>query len=121
MKVLFATTLLGLFATGVKAACGEKHLGDPGAEFYLDCRHHACNVLELDAQDNIRNQYGVKPVGDGSCKIKIRVYGDGGLRDIANHENTATIIPTGDVMCDTFDVKEDPYEDNPICWGSGLE
>lgn len=99
MKLLLATTFLGLFATGAQAACGDYHIEDPGAEFTLECVHYACNVLELDANNNILDRQGVDPVGDGaSCKIKIRAYGD------ANHENTATIEHSGAVTCDSTSI-----------------
>lgn len=107
MKLLFATTLLGLFATGAQAdsTCGEYHIEDPGEEFTIECKHYACNVLELDANNNIEGRQGINPVGDGaSCKINIHVYGDGGFWDMANHENTATIEHSGAASCDSASI-----------------
>lgn len=56
MGLLFPTILLGMFATG--AACGSYHLEESGDIEYLNCDNYACNILELDADNNILQRQG---------------------------------------------------------------
>eukprot|EP00903_Cladosiphon_okamuranus_P017327 g15964.t1 len=104
LPLLFATTLLGLLATGARAACGQYHRSEAGDKFYLYCGHYACNVLELDGSNTVLGKQGVNPVGSGSCYIEVRVHGDKGIWHRSNHENTATIHHTGDLSCDSASI-----------------
>ena len=56
--LLFRTILLGMVAAGAWAACGDYHVEESGDTENLLCDHYACNILELDANNNILQRQG---------------------------------------------------------------
>lgn len=58
MRLLFLTILLGMFAAGAWAACGDYHVEESGDTETLFCDHYACNILELNATNYILQRQG---------------------------------------------------------------
>lgn len=111
MKIWVAS-LFGLLGTGAHAECGEYVELDEGVAITLDCGKLPCNVLELDGTGNVLHEYGVDPVGTGTCTIEVQVYGTEQLSSswLGEHtgnvhdEHTALIEHVGDFDCDTISI-----------------